>query len=88
MKAQCPNCKALFKIDDAKIPEKGGHATCSKCQTRFEVNKPLPVIEKDSAGQEIITCLKCGHVNLSLDKCAKCGYIFSEEDKQRHAVKI
>jgi predicted Zn finger-like uncharacterized protein len=87
MKAQCPSCKALFTIDDAKIPEKGAHAICSKCQTRFEIKKSLPVKEKDSADQDIITCRKCGHVNLSLDKCAICGYVFSEEDRKL-AVKI
>jgi predicted Zn finger-like uncharacterized protein len=87
MKAQCPNCKAMFNIDDAKIPEKGARATCSKCQTRFEITRPMPV-KSDPALQTLITCTACGHVNLSLDKCVQCGYIFSEEDKQKHSLKI
>jgi len=90
MKAQCPNCKALYNIDDSKIPEKGAHVTCSKCQTRFEVKKTAPVqpVHKDTAIQEIITCPSCGHVNLSTDKCTQCGYIFSAEDKAMLLIKI
>jgi predicted Zn finger-like uncharacterized protein len=88
MKAQCPNCKVLYKIDDAKIPEKGAHVTCSKCQTRFEVKRPAPQKESEPVNQTLITCPSCGHVNLTLDKCAQCGYIFSEDEKNKLAVRI
>ena len=48
MKAQCPKCKATYTIDDSKIPEKGAFATCSKCQTRFQVKKE-PKAQKEGA---------------------------------------
>jgi predicted Zn finger-like uncharacterized protein len=87
MKAQCPNCKAVYNIDDSKIPEKGTFATCSKCKTRFEVKKKPKEPAKD-APQMIITCPNCGHVNISSDKCARCGNIFSEEDKKKLGIQI
>jgi predicted Zn finger-like uncharacterized protein len=114
MKAQCPSCKALFNIDDSKIPEKGAHVTCTKCKTRFEVKKPAPAqaaaaqpsparetpvtaapVHTGSAhGREhtdihaIITCPACGHVNISVDKCAKCGLPFSADDKTKYTINI
>jgi predicted Zn finger-like uncharacterized protein len=88
MKAQCPNCKALYNIDDAKVPERGARMTCSKCQTMFEVKKPVSVKKSEPVTQTLIPCPSCSHVNLSLDKCAQCGYIFSEEDKQKLVLRI
>jgi len=38
-KAQCPNCKAVYKVDTAKIPDKGAYVRCSKCQARFTIKK-------------------------------------------------
>ena len=87
MKAQCPKCKAVYNIDDSKIPEKGTYATCSKCKTRFEVKKKPPEPAKEAA-QVIITCPGCGHVNISSDKCARCGNAFSEEDKKKLGIQI
>jgi predicted Zn finger-like uncharacterized protein len=50
MKAECPNCGAVYQIDDTKIPDKGAHATCAKCQTRFHIINP-----KDQNG-DIMGC--------------------------------
>lgn len=87
MKAQCPNCHAVYNIDDSKIPEKGAQATCAKCKTRFEIKKKPP--EKDGEeAQTIITCPNCGHVNLTPDKCSQCSNVFSEEDKKKLAIEI
>ena len=87
MKAQCPNCKAVYKIDDSKIPEKGAHATCSKCQTRFPIKKsPSEQTQKDN--QVIIICPKCGHVNLSPDTCSQCGNLFSHEEIDKLTIQI
>jgi predicted Zn finger-like uncharacterized protein len=87
MKVQCPNCKATYNIDDSKIPEKGTHATCSKCKTRIEVKKK-PKESAQEASQIIITCPNCGHVNISSEKCAQCGKVFSEEDKKKLGIEI
>ena len=93
MKAQCPKCKAVYNIDDSKIPEKGAQATCAKCKTRFPIKKgaeaPAPA-KKDKADEihTIITCPSCGHVNLTVDKCSKCNAVFSDEEKKKLGIEI
>jgi len=87
MKVQCSNCKAVYNIDDSKIPEKGAHATCSKCGTRFEIKKTHKEQEGENL-QTIITCPNCGHVNLSSEKCSQCGNVFSEEDRDKLSIQI
>jgi predicted Zn finger-like uncharacterized protein len=37
---QCPACKTTFKVDPAKIPEKGCQASCKKCKKPFFVARP------------------------------------------------
>ncbi len=37
---ECDKCNAKFKIDDAKIPDKGAKVKCKKCQHVFKVEKP------------------------------------------------
>ena len=94
MKAQCPKCNAIYNIDDSKIPDKGAHATCAKCKTRFQIKKGQTVEKKDNTVQEnkekqiIITCPQCGHINISSDKCVQCGNVFSETDKEKLAIQI
>lgn len=92
MRAQCPKCKTFFRIDDSKIPEKGAHVICTKCQTRFGVKKSdsaqaSPVKDKSEI-HDIIPCPSCGHMNISFDKCANCGFIFSAEDKKNLVIKL
>lgn len=87
MKAQCPKCKATYTIDESKIPEKGAFANCSKCQTRFQVKKE-PKAQKEGAREEIIPCPKCGHLNVSSDKCVSCGNVFSQEEKDKLSITI
>ena len=91
MRVQCPNCEAVYQIDASKIPEKGIHATCKKCKTRFHIVKEGPTTEKEGHHEEIIPCPKCGHVNISSvssDTCVSCGSAFSEEDKEKLTIKI
>jgi predicted Zn finger-like uncharacterized protein len=40
MKIICPNCKTSYQINASKIPDKGAHTRCKKCQTRFRIQKP------------------------------------------------
>jgi len=87
MKVQCPNCRAVYNIDDSKIPEKGTHANCSKCKTRFEIKKKS-MDQEGEASKTIITCPNCGHVNISSNKCSQCGNVFSEEDMSKLSIKI
>jgi len=42
MKFKCPECQTRYKIDDAKIPEKGAKIRCKKCQKQFKVKKHSP----------------------------------------------
>jgi predicted Zn finger-like uncharacterized protein len=91
MKVKCSNCGAVYQIDDSKIPEKGIHATCKKCNTRFRIIKKVAATKKEGAHEEIIPCPKCGHVNIasiSSDACVSCGAAFSEEDKERLTIII
>ena len=87
MKVQCPNCRAVYNIDDSKIPEKGTHANCSKCKTRFEIKKKFKEQEGE-VSRTIITCPNCGHVNISSNICSQCGHVFSEEDMSKLSINI
>lgn len=40
MEIHCPNCKAVYRVDETKIPDKGAYTRCKKCQTRFLVQNP------------------------------------------------
>lgn len=42
MKFRCTNCGAVYDVDPARLPAKGGYATCGKCQTRFLLKKESP----------------------------------------------
>jgi predicted Zn finger-like uncharacterized protein len=42
MKIICPNCNTSYQINAAKIPDRGAHTRCKKCQTRFRIEKPQP----------------------------------------------
>ena len=95
MKAQCPKCKAVYNIDDSKIPEKGAQATCVKCKTRFPIKRSAEAPVKENKAEDkaneissIITCPSCGHVNLTLDKCSQCNAVFTDEDKKKLGIKI
>ncbi len=37
MKIHCPKCSAKYRIDPAKLPDKGVHLRCKKCTHRFFV---------------------------------------------------
>lgn len=56
---QCENCRAKFRLDDSKIPQKGRKVRCSKCQQVFFVCRepspelvPQAVPEADSKRQD------------------------------------
>ena len=91
MRVQCSNCGAVYQIDDSKIPEKGIHATCKKCKTRFRIKKKGSTTQQEGTHEEIIPCPKCGHVNIasiSSDVCVNCGFAFSDEDKKQLTITI
>jgi predicted Zn finger-like uncharacterized protein len=37
----CPQCQTKFNLDEARIPEEGVKARCSRCQRVFAVNKGM-----------------------------------------------
>ncbi|MFZ3072642.1 MAG: DUF3426 domain-containing protein, partial [Thermodesulfobacteriota bacterium] len=43
MIVQCDQCQAKYRIDDAKIGEKGVKVRCTKCQNSFIVKKEAPL---------------------------------------------
>ena len=63
MNIQCPNCKTKYKINDARIPDKGVYSRCKKCQTKF-------FIKKDSKWVE---CPECGLTQVPSETCKYCG---------------
>jgi predicted Zn finger-like uncharacterized protein len=72
MNIQCPNCKTKYKIDDARIPDKGVYSRCKKCQTKFFVKKETDQItkKKDSTWVE---CPECGLTQAPSQTCKYCG---------------
>src|SRR5512137_2324291 len=44
---QCDQCNTKFKLDDAKVPDKGVKVRCAKCKNIFLVQKEAPVEEPD-----------------------------------------
>ena len=46
MKAQCPKCNAIYKVDEKKLPDEGANVICQKCQKHFFIrNEIKPITE-------------------------------------------
>ena len=56
MKIHCPQCKAGYRIDAAKIPDQGAFLNCKKCGNRFQIKKPATAVGQpemsETAGSE------------------------------------
>jgi len=88
MKVKCPSCKADYQIDTsriAEIPKDGFSVTCPKCKKRVLVKLKT---KKEEHQEEIVPCPNCGHVNISSKLCVSCGTVFSEEEKEKLAIKL
>lgn len=44
---QCDQCSTKFRLDDAKVPDKGVKVRCAKCKSIFLVQKETPAEEPD-----------------------------------------
>jgi predicted Zn finger-like uncharacterized protein len=44
---QCDQCNTKFKLDDAKVPDKGVKVRCARCKNIFLVQKEAPAEEPD-----------------------------------------
>ena len=71
MNIQCPNCKTNYKIDDARIPDKGVYSRCKKCQTKFFVKKEAKPSEKKQE-TKWLECPKCGLTQSPSQTCKYC----------------
>ncbi|MBT8351450.1 MAG: zinc-ribbon domain-containing protein [Deltaproteobacteria bacterium] len=71
MNIQCPNCKTEYKIDDARIPDKGVYSRCKKCQTKFFVKKETQASEK-SQDNKWVECPECGLTQAPSQTCKYC----------------
>ena len=76
MQIQCPNCKAIYRMDKAKIPENGATATCRKCQTKIVIQKPGPPEAEieEKASEESTPATPNADVNGFV--CPKCKAIY------------
>lgn len=70
MKGECPNCGAVYQIDNSKIPDEGGYGRCPKCQTRFFIKKEF------SSQSKLIRCPRCGRDVERSNFCSNCGFDF------------
>ena len=41
MKATCPKCKAVYNVDDSKMPSRIVTVKCNKCDAKFRIEKKL-----------------------------------------------
>jgi len=76
MNIQCPNCKTKYKVDDARIPDKGVYSRCKKCQTKFFVKKETKTSNNKQDGKWI-ECPECGFTQASSQTCKYCGVSIS-----------
>ncbi|MGD0845203.1 MAG: zinc-ribbon domain-containing protein [Geobacteraceae bacterium] len=44
---QCDQCNTKFKLDDAKVPDKGVKVRCAKCKHIFKVQREVASEETD-----------------------------------------
>lgn len=58
MNIQCMKCSTTYRIDDRKIPSKGGFIRCVKCDDRILV-KPKPDCLSDAPPPEALFCKHC-----------------------------
>lgn len=70
MKAECPNCGAVYQIDNSKIPDAGSYARCPKCNARFFIKKEF------SSQLQLIHCPRCGRDVERSNFCSNCGFDF------------
>jgi predicted Zn finger-like uncharacterized protein len=85
MRIECPKCKAAYKVDDTKLPEKGVNVKCRRCQTRFLIKKQVTIVktlQDDNEKKENILekkiktkkCPRCGLPQKGLEKCEYCDF--------------
>ena len=83
---KCPKCEKRYKLDSAKIPEKGAKITCPKCGNVFVVRK-----DAEEEKEDFIPCSVCGNpatIGLDTDKplCERCKT--HEEEKAARFVNV
>jgi len=77
MNIQCPNCKTKYRIDDARIPDKGVYSRCKKCQTKFFVKKETKQITKKK-DSKWVECPECGLTQAPSETCKHCGALIAK----------
>lgn len=77
MKIACGNCKAVFTLDDSKIPAHDVNFMCKKCEYVITIPGVLKTNPQDSRAN-LIACPKCGHEQKQTVECDLCGVIFEK----------
>ncbi|MGA1790750.1 MAG: zinc-ribbon domain-containing protein [bacterium] len=93
IQVQCPNCKAVYLIEKAKIPDTGAVSTCRKCQGKIIIRKSDSIVPEatekvedekiqtssDSQVEGTVVCPKCGFKQVHPFRCYQCGFVFQEQ---------
>ena len=48
MKIQCNQCQTQYSIDETKIPQRGAHVICKKCNEKIIIAPPKKILQADT----------------------------------------
>jgi len=86
MNIQCPNCKTVYKIDGARIPDKGVYSRCKKCQTKFFVKKETKSSDTKQ-DTKWVECPQCGLTQTPAQICKYCDApILASTGKEKEEI--
>lgn len=77
MIVSCPKCSAKTELDPSQIPETGGSAKCSACNSTYLVNRESIASRATRRGGEI-NCARCGQELGASLVCSSCGEMYPD----------
>ncbi len=83
MIAQCPTCKARYRVDDAKVGTGGTKFKCKKCRNTFTVFREVQQQEQQDPVRRAPTTRNCPHCGKPIPfQAVKCRYCREAVDKE------
>ena len=86
--ATCKKCQARFRISKQETPAASAVEATAEAVAEATAGVVAEAVSEEAPKDTIISCPYCSHVNISTEKCAGCGKIFSEEEKTELTVHI